>query len=224
MQPYLFPYIGYWQLIHAVDTFVIFDDVNYIKKGYINRNSILVNGSPHLFTLSLIGASQNKHINEITVGNTSVKLLKTLEMTYKKSPYFSSIYPLIEQIVLNDEKNLAKFIYKSFETIAHYLGINTKFIFSSDIKKNNRLKAEDKIIEICEIMGAKTYINPVGGKELYRKEHFHLHNINLYFLNSEPIKYRQFEYEFVPYLSIIDILMFNSKSEIQDMLERYTLE
>ena len=78
MQPYLFPYIGYWQLIHAVDTFVIFDDVNYIKKGYINRNNILVNGQKQTFTLELMSASQNKLINDIDIGNNIEKVMESI--------------------------------------------------------------------------------------------------------------------------------------------------
>ena len=172
MQPYLFPYIGYWQLINAVDVFVIFDDVNFIKKGYINRNLILVGGKSQQFTLELIGASQNKLINEIEVGNNSQKLLKTIEMSYKKAPYFDNVYPIIEDILNNKEKNLAKFIGYSLEQISSYLKLNTKFIYSSDIEKDNSLKAQDKILDICKKLNATSYMNAIGGQELYSKEIF----------------------------------------------------
>ena len=130
MQPYLFPYIGYWQLIHAVDTFVIFDDVNYIKKGYINRNNILVNGQKQTFTLELMSASQNKLINDIDIGNNIEKLLKTFEMAYKKAPYFEEIFPIIKKILLHDEKNVAKLIGYSLTKISNYFVLNTKIIYS----------------------------------------------------------------------------------------------
>ena len=150
MQPYFFPYIGYWQLINAADTFVIYDDVNFIKKGYINRNSILLSGRPHVFTLKLIGASQNKLINEIEVGDNSRKILKTIEMSYKKSPYFHIVFPIIKDILNNKEKKLAKFLGYSIKRISEYLEIDTRFIYSSDIEKDNALKAQDKILDLSK--------------------------------------------------------------------------
>lgn len=223
MQPYLFPYIGYWQLINAVDTFVIYDDVNYINKGYINRNSILVNGKSQQFTLELIGASQNKLINEIEVGNNREKLLKTIKQNYTKAPSFDKVYPIIENIINQNEKNLANFIGYSLEKISNYLEIDTKFVYSSNIKKDNTLKAQDKILEICNILKADKYINAIGGQELYNKEIFKENGIELNFLKTELVEYKQFKNDFVPYLSIIDILMFNSKDEIKNMLDRYEL-
>lgn len=221
MQPYLFPYIGYWQLINVVDTFVIYDDVNYIKKGYINRNKILLNKKPKQFTVELMGASQNKLINEIEIGNNCIKILKSINQSYVKAPYFKNIFPLIEDIFNQKERNLAKFIGYSLEVISNYLNINTNFIYSSDIEKNNNLKGQDKILDICNKLKAKEYVNAIGGQELYSKDEFISKNIQLNFLKTELIEYEQFQNEFVPYLSIIDIMMFNSISEIKNMLDRY---
>lgn len=223
MQPYLFPYIGYWQLINAVDTFVIFDDVNFIKKGYINRNSILVGGKSQQITLELIGASQNKLINEIKVGNNSQKLLKTIEMSYKKAPYFDNVFSIIEDILNQEESNLAKFIGYSLQKISNYLEIDTKFIYSSSIEKDNSLKAQNKILDICKKLDATDYINAIGGKELYDKDKFEKQNIKLNFLEPEIQKYMQLESEFISYLSIIDIIMFNNKDNISKMLMQYKL-
>ncbi len=223
MQPYLFPYIGYWQLINAVDTFVIYDDVNFIKQGYINRNSILANGKSQTFTLELIGASSNKLINEIEIGNNINKILKTITQSYIKAPFFEDIITLIEEILTNKEKNLGRFIGFSLEKISEYLEINTKFIYSSNIEKDNTLKAQDKVLEMCNILKADKYINAIGGQELYNKEVFKENGIELSFLKTELVEYKQFKNDFVPYLSIIDILMFNSKNEIKNMLNRYEL-
>jgi hypothetical protein len=223
MQPYLFPYIGYWQLINAVDTFVIFDDVNFIKKGYINRNSIMVGGKSQQFTLELVGASQNKLINEIEVGNNSKKLLKTIEISYKKAQYFEAVFPIIVDILNQEEKNLAKFIGYSLEKLSDYLEIDTKFIYSSDIKKDNTLKAQDKILDICKKLDATNYINAIGGQELYDKEKFQEHNIQLNFLKTELKEYKQFKNEFISYLSIVDVLMFNSIDEVKNMLNKFNL-
>ncbi|WP_277640152.1 WbqC family protein [Wolinella succinogenes] len=222
MQPYLFPYIGYWQLINAVDTFVIYDDVNYINKGYINRNSILINGKSQQITLELIGASQNKLINEIEVGNNSQKLLKTIEMSYKKAPFFEIVFPIISDILNQKEKNLAKFIGYSLEKISTYLEIDTKFIYSSDIKKDNTLKAQNKILDICKRLNASTYINAIGGQKLYCKAQFQEQNIELYFLKTDIMEYKQFKNDFIPYLSIVDVLMFNRIDEAKIMLSQFT--
>lgn len=223
MQPYLFPYIGYWQLINAVDTFIIYDDVNFIKQGYINRNSIFSNGKAQLFTLELIGASSNKLINEIEIGNNINKILKTITQSYIKAPFFEDVITLIEEILTNKEKNLGRFIGFSLEKISEYLEINTKFIYSSNIEKDNTLKAQDKVIDICKNLNAKKYINAIGGQELYSKEIFKQNRIELNFLKTELVEYKQFKNDFVPYLSIIDILMFNSKDEIKKMLNRFEL-
>ena len=98
MQPYFMPYIGYWQLLASVDIYVIYDDVNYIKKGWINRNNILVNNDKQLFTISLNGASQNKLINEITIADDFTKLRKTITMAYHKAPYYNNIMNLLDDI------------------------------------------------------------------------------------------------------------------------------
>lgn len=221
MQPYLFPYITYWQLIHAVDTFAIFDDVNYIKKGYINRNSILNIRGTQKFTLELKKASQNKLINEIETGSNQRKILKKIEFVYKKAPYYRTTFPLLEKIFLNAETNLAKYIGFSIEEVSRYLGMTTNFLYTSNIKQNTGLKlnGQDRIINIAKEINAACYINLPGGKDLYDKNAFQQENISLKFINSKPILYKQYNNEFIPNLSIIDILMFNDKEEIIDMLQ-----
>jgi len=219
MQPYLFPYIGYWQLINAVDVFVIFDDVSYIKKGYINRNSILLNGQGQRITLELIGASQNKLINEIEIRGNSKKILRTIELSYSKAPYFKEIFPIIEEILNQEEKNLAKFIGYSLEKISNYLKIDTKFLYSSSIKKDNSLKAQNKILDICSKLDAKNYINTIGGVNLYDEDRFKKEGIDLNFLKAKIINYQQFKDEFISHLSIIDVLMFNDIDAVRNMLK-----
>ena len=223
MQPYFMPYIGYWQLIKEVDLYVIFDDVNYIKKGWINRNNILVNGQKHLFTISLESASQNKLINEIAISDDFDKFKKTLCMAYSKAPFYKEISLLFEDICSFPKSNLASFIKNSISLVCQYLGINTNIIMSSEIKKDNSLKGQDKILEICKILCADQYINAIGGIELYEKEHFKKENIELFFLDPIIEEYKQFKPDFVGGLSIIDVLMFNSVEEINYLLSKYTL-
>jgi len=227
MQPYFFPYIGYWQLINAVKKYIIYDDVQYIKGGWINRNRIFVGGEPKLINLLMNGASPNKLINEINTPDNIVhknKLLKTIRHSYSKSPYFNSIYPVIESIILFKEEVLSLYLKNSIEIIANYLEMNTEFILSSDINKDNKLQGQDKILQICKILGATEYYNAIGGKGLYSVEDFKNNGIGLKFLQTESIKYKQFDNGFIPNLSIIDVLMFNSREEVKKMLNLYTLE
>jgi hypothetical protein len=218
MQPYLFPYIGYWQLINTVDTFVIYDDVNFIKGGYINRNNILQNGNSQLITLELIASSPNKRINEISIGNNSNKLLRTIRQNYSKAPFFQDVSPMLEEILNNEQEELTKFLGSSLVKISKYLNIETKFLYSSDIKNDKTFKAQDRLIEMSKILNATGYINSIGGIELYDKEVFSQNDINLRFLKTHKILYKQFNNEFVPNLSIIDILMFNDKEQIKEIL------
>lgn len=222
-QPYFFPYIGYWQLINISDIYVISDSMQYIKQGYINRNNMLINGRRHLFTLEVLGAHRRSLINEVKVGRNSGKLLKTIFRAYRKAPYFDEVYPMIEEILSNDEKNLAKYVGYSIERIVKYLDLDTKIIYLSDLQGETLLKGEDRVIDICKKLHTDRYINSIGGQKLYTKENFFKEGIQLNFIKTEDIEYKQFSAEFVPKLSIIDIMMFNSKDEIKEMLNRYEL-
>lgn len=224
MQPYLFPYIGYWQLLNAVDKYVIYDDVNYIKGGWINRNNILINGEAKLISLQMQKASPNKLINNIEISGNIIlnkKLLKTIESCYKKAPFFKEVFPIIESIINQEEKNLARYIEFSIRKISEYLSIDTEFIVSSDIVKNNDLRGQDKVIEICKKIGANEYFNAIGGENLYSRDDFASQNIKLNFLKTKTVEYQQFGNKFVPNLSIIDIMMFNKTSKINDILNNY---
>lgn len=226
MQPYFLPYIGYFQLINAVDVFVIYDDVNYIKKGWINRNTILVNGKGFLFNIPLQEISQNKIINQISIeenSNWKKNLLKTIALSYKKAPFFAEVFPIVENIILQEEKNLAKFLTYSLREICNFLSISTSIVNSSEIEKNNDLKAQNKIIEICKIKEADSYINAIGGTALYDKGAFKKSGLSLNFIKPKAIIYPQFKNEFIPWLSVIDIMMFNSPEQIKNFLMQYDL-
>lgn len=223
MQPYFLPYIGYWQLINAVDKYVIYDDVQFIKGGWINRNNILINGQKQLFNLLLSGASPNKLINKITVQDNQTKLIRTIELNYKKAPMFQQVFPLFLHIMEYPDKDLAKFLGNSIVEISKYLSIETEFIYSSTLDKDNTLRAQDKVLDICKMLNANKYLNAIGGKDLYSKESFLNSGIQLSFLESEYVQYKQFKNEFVPHLSILDILMFNSQMRVKTMLNNYRL-
>lgn len=229
MQPYVFPYIGYFQLIHASDMFVFYDDVNYINRGWINRNRILVNGKDHVITIPCKEASQNKLIKDIDVADdpkAMAKLAGTIQMAYKKAPYFEEVYPVIEQILQRGAgKTIAAMAIDSVTTVCDYIGIKTEFKTSSATYDNIALKKADRLIDICHREGIAHYINPSGGREIYTKEYYKAQGINLDFLISDKQDYTQFKNEFVPWLSIIDLLMFNSREDINNkFLPSYHLE
>ena len=226
MQPYFLPYIGYWQLMNAVDKYVIYDDVNFIKGGWINRNKILMNDEGKMINLQMYGASPNKLINKVEVLGNPVynkKLLKTIESCYQRAPYYSKIIPIIEDIILQDEKNLAKYLEYSIRKICNYLHIDTEIIVSSTMHKDNGLKGQNKVIEIAHVLSADEYINAIGGQNLYSYQDFTNQGIKLMFLKTRTIEYKQYDNKFVPNLSILDVIMFNSVERIKTMLESFEL-
>lgn len=227
MQPYFLPYLGYFQLINSVDRFIILDDVNYIKKGYINRNNLLLNNELLTFTIPLAKASQNKFIDELSISSTfkieKEKHLKMFETAYKKAPYFENIIPVLEKIYYYEELKLSLFLTNSINLICKYLGINTEIIRSSSIFDKKGLRGEERIIDISITNCADIYINAIGGKELYNEDTFKKNNLELFFLKGKEIEYNQFSNEFVPFLSIIDVLMFNDRNTCISFLNEYNL-
>lgn len=226
MQPYFLPYIGYFQLMAAVDRFVVFDDVNYINRGWINRNRILVNGAPALFTIPLHSASQNKLISDIQIVNDDQwrkKILKTIHQSYSKACNFKQTYELLEYIVEYPSTELNIFLLNSLRTLANYLDIETDIISSSKKYGNAHLKGQDRILDMCLQEEAQFYLNPVGGMELYHRDDFHHKRIGLAFVKSRDIAYFQGTPHHVPWLSIVDVLMFNSKDAVKDLLLQYDL-
>lgn len=227
MQPYFFPYIGYWQLLNMVDIYVIYDDVNYIKQGWINRNQILLNGKMKRVNLHIKDASQNRLICDTEIAQTEEenrRLLETIKQAYHKAPYFRRTFELIERILEYQEKNLAKYLSNQIYEICEYLDIHTKLVLSSELDKDNSLKGEEKIIAICKELGGKHYINAIGGKSIYHQQEFKKHGLDLQFLKTGEVCYKQTQEVFIPFLSIIDVMMFNDVDNIKKLLRNFTLE
>lgn len=226
MQPYFLPYIGYFQLMAAADKFVIYDDVNFINRGWVNRNRLLLNGSAHTFTVPLRGASQNKLIFEIELVEDSKwrqKLLRTIHQSYSKATCYSTIIDLLERLIYYPTIHLDKFLLNSIQEIAKYLHLDVDIIPTSRIYNNESLKGQDRILDICRLENASDYINPIGGIELYDKPAFESRGLKLHFLQSTLTPYAQGTQEYVPWLSIVDVLMFNKPSDLQSMLIKATL-
>lgn len=227
MQPYFFPYIGYFQLLNAVDKFVIYDDVNYIKRGWINRNRILLNDADHSFTIPVLKASQNIIIANTLIDPSSKwrdKLILTMEHAYRNAPYFKEVFPLVEESILKKCPTIATYALHSIETVATYLEIQTEIIPSSGMYGNDALKGPDRILDICLKEAASTYINPCGGVGLYDKQQFTDAKVDLQFIYPEQVSYAQQKNAFIENLSIIDVLMFNSKEQSRKMLTQFTLK
>lgn len=226
MQPYFLPYIGYFQLLNAVDKFVIYDDVNFINRGWVNRNQMLVGGRAHLFTVPLENASQNKLIYEVGVSSEKAwrgKFLKTMTQSYQKAPYFAAVFPLIQDILQADSSDISELCYQSITLLAGYLGITTEIEKTSRTYANAHLKGQERILSICKAEGANHYINPIGGMELYDRERFGREEITLHFIKSNSHSYTQFKNAFVPWLSILDVLMFNSVDQTRTLLMDFEL-
>lgn len=227
MQPYFFPYIGYWQLIKAVDKFVIYDNIQFTKKGWIRRNRILLNSKEKVISLPIKKDASYSDINMLYISESfkkdKLKIINQIEMAYKKAPYFADTFPLIIEALNYEKDNLFEFLYNSIRLALNYLKIETEVIISSDININHSLKNKDKVLAICKELKGEIYINAIGGLDLYNKDEFNKNEIELKFIKTDSIQYKQFNNEFIPNLSIIDVMMFNSPDEINKMLDKYEL-
>ena len=223
-QPYFLPYLPYWQLIHAADTFLIGDDFAYMIGSWIPRNRILVQGRPTFFRMEIDHKSCKRLISETRLAPLPVNdKLKTLEMTYHRAPYFAEGFDLARRIVCNPERNLALFLEYAIREVCAYLGITTPIGRTSDLTGNSLLKREQRIYDFCHRLGADTYINAIGGTALYDQEAFAKEGIRLKFLKARLSPYPQFDGPFHANLSVLDAIMFNPRERLHEMLDEYTL-
>ena len=230
MQPYLFPYLGYFQLFNAVDKFIVYDDVAFIKQGWINRNFILSGNQPLLFTVPLEKISSNKLIKDTQLDKRSYanwqnKFFRTLAHAYSNAPYFEQIFPLLKNVFNTTSDSLSCILMRSLLSVAEYLEVTTQVAIASDMYANQQLKGQERILDICRLEGATAYYNLIGGRELYKKNDFLSASVILNFLKTrDGLVYAQGRnQQFVPNLSIIDVLMFNSKEKTQLLLQEYDL-
>jgi hypothetical protein len=225
MQPYLFPYLGYFQLMHAVDRFVIYDDVAFIKQGWVNRNRMLVNGRASFFSVPVKHASSFTLIRDTAIDDGpqnrrwAEKLLKTFDNAYRRAPEFARVFPLIEAVFALKTSRVAAVAVVSLKAVADFLEIRTACVDTSSVYGNAHLKGEERVVAICRAESATEYVNAIGGRDLYSRERFEAAGVRLRFIEPRPIEYRQFKDPFVPWLSIIDVLMFNPRDEVRGMLD-----
>lgn len=217
MQPYFLPYIGYFQLVAAADQFVIYDQIKYTKKGWINRNRMLLNGSDALFSLPLKKGSDSLDVveRELAPEFDRAKLLSQFAGAYRRAPHFASTFALLERIVRYEDNNLFRYIHHSLTAMFTYLDITTPIRISSTVSIDRHLKGQDMVLAICSEVGAREYVNSMGGTALYSKQDFSDRDVKLQFLKPHFFQYEQFGEPFVPWLSIVDVLMFNSIEKVR---------
>ena len=232
MQPYFFPYLGYFQLIAASDVFVLHDDVQYIKAGWVNRNRILSDGESRMITFPVQKDSHELPINArkyIQDGKARKDIINLIKQAYLKAPFFQQVFPLLNELMMFADNNVAHFNENLIRSIAGYLGLTCNITTSSGMNKNNSLTGEQRVLEICQQLGATKYINPQGGQSLYDTATFRDRGIDLRFIVMRPVPYKQSTENFVPYLSIIDALMWlgplNTKHRLAefDLIETSTM-
>jgi hypothetical protein len=226
MQPYFLPYIGYFQLIASVDQFIVYDNIKYTKKGWINRNRMLQNGSDVMFSLPLKKDSDSLDVvqRDLAPDFNRDKLLNQFQGAYRKAPYYEQTAPLIEHIVHFEDNNLFSYLHHSIVQICQHIDITTDIRVSSTIAIDHALRGQDKVLALCQATQAKTYVNAIGGIGMYSRETFRDEGIDLKFLKTRPFEYTQFGNPFVPCLSMLDVLMFNSKEIVRNQtINEYTL-
>ena len=229
MQPYFLPYLGYWQLLAAaVEQFVVYDNIEFSKRGWFHRNRLLMNNESRMFSLPLQKDSDYKHVVERQLAaNTrqiNEKTLRQIQNAYRRAPFFNETFPIIEDCFCFQSNNLFDFIFNSIRQIKAYLGITTELVISSQVEADHQLTGQSKVLDICKALNATSYINPAGGRDLYSKDAFNQAGLELHFIQMDGIEYKQFGADFVPSLSILDVMMFNPTSVIQDYLEAFSLD
>lgn len=229
MQPYLFPYLGYFQLIHAVDRFVVYDDVNYMKQGWVNRNRILVNGEPHMFTLPLRGASSFAKIHELEIdarqfGPWCDKFLRTLGQAYAKAPHVRRVQELVGSLLEGPHDRLEEVLLASLRGVMHHLQMHTEVVPSSRKYGNAHLHGQDRVLDICQREGADRYVNAIGGQALYMRDAFAERGVQLQFLRCRMSPYPHGKHSFVPGLSVLDAMMYLEDAPLRELLNDHDIE
>lgn len=227
MQPYFLPYLGYWQLMNAVDVYVLYDNIEFTKSSWMRRNRILSNGVDKMFSLPLKKDSDYLDVRERFLADdydiSRKKLISLIESAYKKAPEFVTVFPIIKDILEYNDYNLFNYIHYSVKRIREYLGIQSNLVVSSTLDIDWSLKGKDKVLAICKYFETDEYYNSVNGIPLYapHRDEFTQAGIKLCFPRMREVSYPQFKNEFVPNLSIIDVMMFNSQEECRRLLTEY---
>lgn len=228
MQPYVFPYVGYFQLIRSVDHFVVYDDVQFIKGGWINRNRISNQGKVQTFTIPAQGRTFPARIVDVECGldpRFCTKFLRQIEQEYRKAASFAAVFAMIERVLTGPhQNNMATVATQSIAGVFDLLDLPFNPVVSSrDFPREEGVKGAERVIAITQAIGGRRYINLMGGLSIYTPEQFSAAGIDLRFIFDRSEAYPQFGQTFLPKLSIIDVLMHNEPARVRAMLEQYDL-
>jgi hypothetical protein len=229
MQPYFFPYLGYFSLIKHTDTFILLDTVQYMRHGWIERNRILKQGDGWLYVkVPLIKDSRESLIKDIKLDKNqpwATKVKAQMQVYRKTAPYYSSVAPLIEEVLAREYEGITELNKASMGIVCDYLGIENDIrVFSEmDVNIVDPNAPDEWALNICIAMDIKEYWNPPGGRSFFDKSKYDKAGVKIRFHEIEPYIYNQGNREFEPGLSAIDTLMFNSINDINGMLDKYEL-
>ena len=225
MQPYFFPYIGYFQLIHSVDTFVLYDNIQFTKRGWIQRNKILNSGMIEYISLPIKNDSDYLNINQrVLAENFQEQMKKNINKLingYQQTKNYNLVFPTIKECLLAEKENLFLYLFHTLVEILKIIGISKNIISSSTLNIDHALRGKEKVIAICKELDAEIYLNPIGGVELYDKNEFRKNNIKLQFIKPILKPYQQISKEFVSSLSVLDVLFNNDREDLHSLINSY---
>jgi hypothetical protein len=229
MQPYFFPYLGYFQLLAHVDVFVVYDDTQYVKQSWINRNRILERGAAAFLTLPVASESHRQLIFEKRLHEPrrhQRKLLKRIRQAYYAAPHLDPVSAFLEPLFPGDDETVASFNVRALRALQELLGLRTQLVLASERGYPRGSTAQERVIRICVEEGGTRYVNPIGARSLrlYDQAAFSAAGLELSYLSTNAyIRYDQNGGPFVSDLSIIDVLMFNSPARTRELLDHFVL-
>lgn len=218
MQPYLFPYLGYYQMAAQADQFVFLDDAAFIVRGFVNRNRILLNKNAYRFTVPVLDVSQNRAIKDHYYMEGGESLQKLLRLAYKSAPHLNTVLALVGGVFEKGKGNVAGTNALSIRIVLEYLGMEKQWFLSSELMPHGEFKGSRWLIEMCLKLSASRYLNLPGGKLLYDPSSFDSAGIILEFVEPQLSPYQQM-CPFVPGLSVIDALMWCDPTELRALLQ-----
>ncbi|MFX0202819.1 MAG: WbqC family protein [Candidatus Hodarchaeota archaeon] len=225
MQPYFFPYLGYFDIIKCVDKWIVFDTVQYIRRGWIHRNRIL--HAKEGWQYIVVPVKQHAHknvIKDIMIANEQNwkrRIIGKLQHYNKKAPYFHQTIAFVEDCLAIQENSISRLNVSILDKVCARLGIHFDYSFFSemDLELGPVEEPGDWGLRVSELMGAGEYVNPSGGTRLFNEQKFRDNNIRLTIRNLPPFEYPCIGYEFIPNLSIIDLFMWNKPETIKQHLD-----
>jgi hypothetical protein len=216
MQPYFFPYLGHFSLIASVDRWYVFDITQYTPRTWMNRNRVLhPRGGTQYVTVPLANSSNSIRTSEARVLDPAAarqSIVGNLTHYKRHAPYYRSVVALVQEAFdTATNQSLVELNVRGLQTVCRYLGMRFDFEVCSelDLALPTSLGAGDWAPNICSLVGATSYVNPIGGQGLFDPAEFSRRGVDLYFAKTTEFSYPTTPHQYEPYLSILDVLMWN---------------